>query len=82
MNIDGVEIQIDGSGRNSILLLHGWPDTHRLWDPQVAALQSHYRCVRFTLPGFAPGAARGVRTLDAIVDLIHRVIERTCGGGR
>ena len=33
-------------------MIHGWPDTHRLWDRQVAALQDRYRCVRFALPGF------------------------------
>ena len=81
MKIDNVEIQIDGTGHESIVLIHGWPDTHRLWDPQVAALQAQYRCVRFTLPGFAPGDARGVHTLDEIVALIHRVIERAWGGG-
>ena len=81
MRADGVEFQINGAGHESVLLIHGWPDTHHLWDPQVAALQSRYRCVRFTLPGFAPGAARSVHTLDEIVALIHRVIERACGGG-
>lgn len=82
MKIDDIDIHIEGSGRESVLMLHGWPDTHRLWDPQVAALQAaQYRCVRFTLPGFAPGDTRGVHTLDEIVALIHRVIERACGGG-
>ena len=33
-------------------MVHGWPDTYRLWDGQVEALKDRYRCVRFTLPGF------------------------------
>lgn len=36
----------------AIVMVHGWPDTHHLWDAQVAALRGRYRCVRFTLPGF------------------------------
>ena len=33
-------------------MIHGWPDTYRLWDAQVAFFKDRYRCVRFTLPGF------------------------------
>ena len=33
----GIEVQDEGSGP-PVLLLHGWPDSHRLWRHQVAAL--------------------------------------------
>lgn len=73
--IDGVEVLIEGHGRDTILLLHGWPDTHRLWDPQVAVLAPHYRCLRLTLPGFAPGTPKQAYSLAQVVATIARVID-------
>ena len=34
MRIDGVEVFVEGVGP-AIVMIHGWPDTHRLWDAQV-----------------------------------------------
>lgn len=79
MKIDGVEVVIEGSGP-PIVLLHGWPDTHHVWDGQVAALKRQYRCIRFTLPGFERGSARRGYTLDEIIALIHKVVEQVAGG--
>ena len=50
--VDGIELHVDGEGAETIVMVHGWPDTYRLWDAQVAFLRSRYQCVRFTLPGF------------------------------
>ena len=50
--IDDVEVHVEGEGAETIVMVHGWPDTYRLWDSAVAALKDRYRCVRFTLPGF------------------------------
>ncbi len=81
MKIDGIDILIEGSGE-PVVLLHGWPDTHRLWDAQVAALQGRYRCIRFTLPGFDPAAARRPYTLAEVVDFIGKVVAQAAGGGQ
>lgn len=62
------------------VLVHGWPDTERLWAPTVAALRPHYRCLRFTWPGFAPGAPRTLQSFDESVDLLARIVERAGGG--
>ena len=80
MQISGVDVVIEGAGPESIVFVHGWPDTHRLWDRQVEALRSSYRCVRFTLPGFEPGHRRHAYSLDEVVDVIRQVVERSCGG--
>lgn len=80
MRIDGTEVVVEGDGP-PIVLLHGWPDTLRLWDPQVAALRSRYRCIRFTWPGFEPGAPRRTHTLDALLALLDGVVEQAAGGG-
>lgn len=52
-------------------MIHGWPDSHRLWDGAVAALKDRYRCVRFTLPGFD---RPGVHSLDELLRFIHSAV--------
>jgi pimeloyl-ACP methyl ester carboxylesterase len=48
----GVEVEDRGSGP-AVLLLHGWPDSHRLWRHQVDALTAAgYRTVAPDLRGF------------------------------
>jgi pimeloyl-ACP methyl ester carboxylesterase len=79
--IDEVEVVSEGDGPQTIVFVHGWPDTLRLWDRQVEALRAGARCVRFTLPGFEGGAPRRARSLDELVEVIRRVVERAGGGG-
>ena len=50
--VQGIPIYVEGEGSETIVMVHGWPDTYRLWDDTVAHLKDRYRCVRFTLPGF------------------------------
>jgi pimeloyl-ACP methyl ester carboxylesterase len=73
--VDGVAVQIDGEGEDVLLMIHGWPDTHRLWDEQVAAFRSHFRCVRFTLPGFERGSGRVAYSLEHIVSLVAHIAD-------
>ncbi|NML17101.1 alpha/beta fold hydrolase [Azohydromonas sp. G-1-1-14] len=75
LEVDGIPVHVEGQGDEVLLMLHGWPDTCRLWDAQVAGLREQVRCVRFTLPGFDP--ARGPRpmSLAQTLDLIDRVAE-------
>jgi pimeloyl-ACP methyl ester carboxylesterase len=80
MKIDGVEILVEGDGPETIVMVHGWPDTHRLWDGQVAALKDRYRCVRFTLPGFDPAHERRARTLDELIEFYRRVVDAVSPG--
>ena len=79
MQVAGVEVRVEGRGSHSIVMVHGWPDTYRLWDPQVAVFGERYRCVRFTLPGFDE---RRTPLLDELVETIRRVVEETCPGER
>jgi hypothetical protein len=50
MNIQGVDILIEGKGPETLLMLHGWPDTLALWNDTVNSLKESHQCVRFTLP--------------------------------
>ncbi len=77
LRIDDTELHVQGDGPHTIVMLHGWPDTYRLWDAQVAAFSPHYRCVRFTLPGFDVRRPRGALSLDEMVAFIARVVDTT-----
>jgi pimeloyl-ACP methyl ester carboxylesterase len=72
--VDGIDVHIDGEGEDVIVMIHGWPDTYRLWDAQVADFKHRYRCVRFTLPGFDPDTPRRAYSLDATIRSISYVI--------
>lgn len=78
IQIDDVEILIEGKGKQTILMLHGWPDNANIWDAQVEALKDNYRCIRFTLPGFDPKHERRTRTLDELIDFIQSVLNEVC----
>lgn len=55
-------------------MVHGWPDTHRLWDSTVEALKGRYRCVRFTLPGFEPGAPKHAYPFSELMELLRHIV--------
>lgn len=66
----------EGRGDRTVVMIHGWPDTLRLWDSTVEALKDRWRCVRFTLPGFEPGAPqRSAVPLDTLLAQIGSVID-------
>ncbi len=77
LRIGELDVLIEGEGAHTIVMVHGWPDTCRLWDATVQALKANHRCVRFTLPGFditrparATSLARMTELLSAIVDSV------------
>ncbi len=74
-DIDGVEVIVDADRGPVVLMLHGWPDNRSLWDDQVAALQSQFRCVRFTLPGFEPDSRRRATALEEMLTLLDKVVD-------
>jgi len=80
MKVGGTEVHVEGTGPDTIVMVHGWPDTHRLWDGQVAALKDRYRCIRFTLPGFDPSTERRERTLEELIGTLKNVIEQLSPG--
>ena len=45
LNVQGIDIYIDGEGSHTLVMIHGWPDTYRLWDSTAQALKGQYRCV-------------------------------------
>ncbi|MES2263243.1 MAG: alpha/beta hydrolase [Pseudomonadota bacterium] len=80
--VDGIDMHIEGEGAETIVMVHGWPDTYRLWDDQVAALRTRYRCVRFTLPGFDIGRPSRPSSLDEIAALLLKIVRQTSPEGK
>jgi len=78
--IEGIPIVIEGEGADTLLFLHGWPDTLRLWDTTVAALKGRYRCVRFTLPGFDPDLPARGTALEPMTALLARIVDGVSPG--
>lgn len=78
--VDGIDVFVEGSSPDALVMLHGWPDTWRLWDLQVEHLRSRWRCVRFTLPGFDVTRPRQAVPVDRMIDFLVRVIERASPG--
>src|SRR3954470_19193638 len=75
LRIDGIDVHVEGRGSPGVLMIHGWPDTHRLWDGTVEALRGRHRCVRFTLPGYEIGTPRRAVSLAAMLELIEAIVD-------
>ncbi|MDE2419202.1 MAG: alpha/beta hydrolase [Burkholderiales bacterium] len=71
----GADVYVEGQGAQTLVMIHGWPDTYRLWDSTVLALQGQYRCVRFTLPGFEGPRQGNARTLADITALLLAIVD-------
>lgn len=78
--IDGIEVQIDGAGPRTLVMIHGWPDTAALWEPQVQVFQTEWRCIRFTLPGFDRAHTRRAYSIEEIVATLHKIITSVSPG--
>ena len=76
LKIQGVDIHIEGNGPETLIMLHGWPDTLALWDDTVHALRDTHQCVRFTLPAFDAQAPMPPKSLLEMVAFIHEVVQQ------
>ncbi len=50
--VENLEVKFDGEGEETLVMIHGYPDSLEMWDQQVAYLKDYYTIARFTLPGF------------------------------
>lgn len=74
-SIDNVTVYTEGSGEQTLLMLHGWPDSYRLWDSTVAALKDRFQCVRFSLPGFGEDQRTSPVALAEMTNTVLRIAE-------
>ena len=80
ITVNGVEIHFEGDHPRTVVMVHGWPDTYRLWDATVEALKDRYCCVRFTLPGFDLAAPPRTTSLDDMCEWLHTVVDQVSPG--
>ena len=80
LQIGGIDVFVEGDGAESIVMIHGWPDTYRLWDEQAAFFKRRYRCVRFTLPGFDIDKPRRAYPLEEMLEIVKSIVEQTSPG--
>lgn len=81
VSIAGIEVHVEGDpDAPPIVMVHGWPDTYRLWDKQVEFLKGTHRCIRFTMPGFDESHVRRIYTLGEVTDLIREIVEQLSPG--
>jgi cis-3-alkyl-4-acyloxetan-2-one decarboxylase len=78
--IDGIDVYVDGDGPQTLVMVHGWPDTHRLWDSVTAVLQDRFRCVRFDLPGYNPGKPPRAMAYRDMTALFARIVDSVSPG--
>lgn len=76
LSVDGIGIHVEGDHPHAVVMLHGWPDSFRLWDATVAALMPRYRCVRFSLPGFDLATGPRPTSLDAMCAWLLNVVDQ------
>lgn len=76
MDVNGISLHVEDHGSGTpILLLHGWPDSTRLWRNQIPFLVSNgFRVIAFDLRGFGrsdkPEGVAAYALPNAIVDAV------------
>jgi cis-3-alkyl-4-acyloxetan-2-one decarboxylase len=75
LKVQGIDVVLEGEGQDTIVMIHGWPDTYRLWDKQVALLKSSFRCARFSLPGFEVNQAARPTSLEEMIVLFKAITD-------
>src|SRR5258706_10186840 len=80
LQVNGVDVFVEGEGGESIVMIHGWPDTYRVWDAQAAFFLHRSRCVRFTLPGFDIDKPRRAVPLEEMLATLKAIVEQACPG--
>lgn len=70
-----VFVHREGQGR-PLLMLHGNPDSHRLWLPMIERLRAHHDCIAPDLPGFGASAVppRNDVTLEGFAQWVDDLV--------
>lgn len=81
-DIDGIPVRVDraGSGRPTLLFVHGLACDRHDWDAQVEALASQYQVVTFDLPGHGASGSPVEASVEALARTACRVKERHATG--
>jgi pimeloyl-ACP methyl ester carboxylesterase len=74
IDVQGTKVYLNGEGKPTIIMIHGWPDTHEIWQQQVDFFKNDFTCATFTLPGFEKGDTKKY-TLDDIILRIKAIAD-------
>ena len=74
MLVDDTQVYVEGTGQDTIVMLHGWPDTNELWRQQIDYFKANYVCVSFTMPGFSKEDHNNYSVSD-VVEKIKRIVD-------
>lgn len=75
-SIADVDVFIEGEGKETIIMVHGWPDTYRIWAEQVNFFKKNYRCVYFTFPGFDVTKPCKAYSLVETTEILREIIDQ------
>lgn len=73
----GIDMQVEVCGEgNPLLLVHGFPLDHTMWQEQLALLQNHARCIAPDLRGFGKsGVTEGVLKMERLADDLASLLD-------
>ena len=71
ITVASTQVFVEGTGQSTIVMLHGWPDTHESWRQQIDYFKAQYVCVSFTMPGFS----RDDHSKYSVTDVVERIRE-------
>ncbi len=74
--IDGISVQTNGKEANqSIILIHGFPFDHTLWDSIISNLKEDYYCVTYDIRGFGNSEFNsGQYTMESYAEDLENII--------
>src|SRR5712671_995176 len=76
--VDGLSIFYREAGRPdapTLLLLHGFPSSSRMYEPMLTRVSAHYHLVAPDYPGFGHSDAPGAKAFSYTFDHIAQVME-------
>jgi pimeloyl-ACP methyl ester carboxylesterase len=71
--VERMAVEVDGSGSDAVVLVHGLGGTSNVFTPQLDAM-SGFRCIRPDLPGSGRSPAPGPLSIQLYVDTIARAV--------
>lgn len=83
VTVDGIRLQVfdEGSGRPTLLFVHGFPLSHAMWRGQLEPLAKRYRVIAPDLRGFgASDVVPGKSTMRRLADDCAAIVDELCGG--
>lgn len=57
-----------------VLFVHGYPDTHRLWDPVVQRLDDRFRCLAYDVRGAGESGAPSEQSAYRVAHLVNDLV--------